>query len=138
MQANLEMAAAHEVGVSVPDTLMIEHRLLREQMWKLNDWLDQGVPDEVLRERAALLAVALDKHAEAEEEKLFASLGRRSEIARRLIEPMELEHDKIRALFKEIQQGPEVKAKLALVLALAEAHFASEEDDLFPLAAEYL
>ncbi len=137
MQPNRLMPALHDVGVSIPDTLMIEHRLLREQMCKVNEWLEQDVSEEVLRERAALLAVALDRHAQEEEKNLFASLGRRSEIARRLIEPLELEHEKIRALFGEIQEGTEVRSKLELVLGLAEHHFESEEDDLFPLAAEF-
>ncbi len=138
MQANLQATAARDYGVSMVDRLMIEHGVLREQMRKLNDWLEQGVPDQVLQERAALLAVALESHAKLEEERLFASLRRRSEHARRLIEPMELDHDQIRALFGEIQQGPEIKRKLKLVLSLAETHFVQEEEELFPLAAEYV
>ncbi len=136
MQTNLEALATREHGVSIVDQLMIEHRLLRGQMRRLNDWLDQGAPAEVLRERAALLGVALEIHAQTEEEKLFASLRRRSESARQLIEAMEIEHDQIRTLFSEIQQGPEIKRRLKLVLDLAERHFVQEEEELFPLTVE--
>ncbi len=137
MEANFQAVAVRDSGVSMVDTLMIEHRLLREQMRKLDDWLDQGMAAEVLRERASLLAVALEGHAQTEEEKLFASLRRRSETARRLIEPMEIDHEHIRALFEEIREGSEIPRKLKLVLDLAESHFAQEEEELFPLAAEY-
>ncbi len=135
MQTNLQATATRDNGISIVDRLMIEHRVLREQMRKLDNWSEQGLSDEVLQERAALLSVALEAHARLEEERLFASLRRRSEEARQLIELMELDHDQIRMLFGEIQQGWEVKPKLELVLDLAERHFVQEEDQLFPLAA---
>ncbi len=136
MQTNLKATATREHGVAMVDRLMIEHHLLRRQMRQLNDWLNQETPAEALRERAALLAVALEAHAQTEEEKLFASLGRRSTSGRQLIETMEIEHDRIRSLFGEIQQGMEIKRRLKLVLDLAERHFVQEEDELFPLAVE--
>ncbi len=134
MQASSQTVIAHDGGVSIVDILMVEHQLLREQMHRLCDWLGQGVDDEVLRERAALLAVALERHARMEEEKLFASLRRRSDTARRLVEPMEIDHDEIRTLFGEIRQGQKVRQKLELVLELADRHFTQEEQELFPLA----
>ncbi len=137
MQTNLQVKTVGATGISIVDRLMIEHRLLREQMHQLEDWLDGDVPPGVLRERAALLAITLEGHAQVEEARLFASLGRRSETARALIEPMEIEHERIRELFGEIRRGPEITLKLRRVLDLAERHFAREEEELFPLAAEW-
>ncbi len=136
MLVNSQAVIAQDGGVSIVDVLMVEHQLLREQMRRLCDWLGQGIADEVLRERAALLAVGLERHARMEEEKLFASLRRRSETARGLIEPMEIDHDEIRRLFAEIAQGQKVRYKLERALELADRHFTQEEQELFPLAIE--
>ncbi len=136
MQSKAEIAGTRDTGVSVVDMLLIEHQLLRGQMRKLASWEAQGVSDQVLGERAALLAVALEAHAQFEEAELFASLARRTDASRALIEPMELEHEQIRALFDEIRNGTEIRSNLKRVLSLADLHFAREEEELFPLAVE--
>jgi hemerythrin-like domain-containing protein len=122
----------------ITDLLLIEHRLLRELMAAMNNWLLANTAPEALRERAAVLAVALDVHARREEEQLFAPLRARSEGARHLVEMMELVHDEARSLFEEIETEKDPKGKLWTILEMTEAHFMREEQEVFPLAESLL
>jgi hemerythrin-like domain-containing protein len=118
--------------------LLIEHRLLRELMSAMNNWQVGDVTAEALRERAAVLAVALDVHAKREEDELFALLRARSEGARHLVDMMELVHDEVHSLFEEVEAASDPKARLWTILEMTEAHFVREEQEVFPLAETLL
>lgn len=136
------MASDSEVrtfrGLTTISVILVEHRLLRELMHAMQEALLAHAPVESLRGRAALLEVAIDRHAAREEEQLFAPLRARSETARHLIEMMEIVHDEVRGLFEEIQVEPDPISKLWTVLEMTEAHFGREENELFPLAESLL
>lgn len=125
-------------NLAITSILLVEHRLLRELMAAMSGWLVGDVPAEVLRERAAILAVALDVHAKREEDQLFAPLRARSDAARHLVEMMELVHDEVRSLFEEVETAPDPKGKLWTILEMTEAHFVREEREVFPFAEALL
>ncbi len=125
-------------NLAITSILLVEHRLLRELMTAMNGWLVGNVPAEVLRERAAVLAVALDVHAKREEDQLFASLRALSDAARHLVEMMELVHDEVRSLFEEVETASDPKGRLWTILEMTEAHFVREEQEVFPFAETLL
>ncbi len=129
MESTLE-----EIRLPVTSILLIEHRVLRELMQAMERALLENRPAEVLRERAAMLEVALDQHAAREEEQLLTPLRTRSETARHLVDMMELVHDEVRETFAEIQSEPDPRSKLWTILEMTEAHFEREEQEVFPLA----
>ncbi len=118
--------------------LLVEHRLLRELMDAMGDWLAEAPPVEAVRERAAVLALALDVHAKREEQELFKPMLSHSDTARHLIELMEIVHDEVRELYEEIKTTPDPGSKLWTIIEMAEAHFDREERELFPLAEALL
>ncbi len=120
--------------LSTISILLVEHRMLRELMGAMSDWLAAGLAPDAVRERALVLAVALNAHAGREEEELFNPLGARSDTARHLIDMMELVHDEVRSLFEEIETDPDPTSKMWTILEMTEAHFVREEQELFPLA----
>ncbi len=123
----------------ITDILRVEHRLLRALLEAMSAWLVARTPPEVLRERAVVLAVALDDHARREEQQLFEPLRSRSEGARHLIGQMEIVHDEVRGLFEEIVvPSRDPKDRLWTILQLTEEHFVREEEAVFPLAEALL
>lgn len=120
--------------LAITSILLVEHRMLRELMGAMESALLANVPADALRERAAMLEIAVDRHAAREEEQLLALLRTRSETARHLVDMMEIVHDEVRALFEEIQSDPDPKSKLWTILEMTEAHFQREEREVFPLA----
>ncbi len=108
--------------------------MLRDLMGAMESALLAKVPADALRERAAVLEIAVDRHAAREEEQLLTPLRTRSETARHLVDMMEIVHDEVRALFEEIQSDPDPKGKLWTILEMTEAHFQREEREVFPLA----
>lgn len=128
------MLVREDMRLTVTYILLVEHRLLRELMQAMEHALLAGVPADALRERAAMLEVALEAHAAREEEQLFTPLRTRSETARHLVDMMEIVHDEVRGLFAEIRADADPKSKLWTVLEMTEAHFAREEQEVFPLA----
>lgn len=121
-------------ALTLTEILRVEHRTLRELMAAMETWLLQKSSIDALRERAALLEIALDTHAAREEEALFASLRARSESARHLVENMEIVHAEVRALFEQIAESSDPTSDLWTVLQITEEHFVVEEQDVFPLA----
>ncbi len=121
-------------SIDVISALLIEHRALRELMEEMGNWLASGLSDQAIRERAAVLAFALDVHAKREEEELFVPLRAHSAAARHLIDLMELVHDEVRELYREIQTVPDPAGKVWTIIEMTEAHFVREEQELFPLA----
>jgi hypothetical protein len=126
--------------VTITTVLRIEHRMLREMMEAMAEWLAQAPASAAveMRERVSLLAVALEAHALREEAQLLALLRPISEQARHLVDLMEIVHDEIRGLFEEIATEPAPKDAIWTILDLAETHFVREDEELFPLAEQLL
>ncbi len=127
-----------EIRLPVTAILLVEHRMLRELMEAMERALLANLPGEALCQRAAMLEVALDRHAAREEEQLLTPLRTRSETARHLVDMMEIVHDEVRDTFQEIQTEPDPRSKLWTILEITEAHFQREEQEVFPLAASLL
>ena len=133
-----ELPYAHLTSVRITDVLRVEHILLRTMMAQVSDWLAASVPPETIRERVALLNVALETHAQREEKRLFDTLRRRSDAALHLVDMMVVVHDEVRGLFKEIEAGAEPIERLWTILDLTETHFRREDKEVFPLAEELI
>ncbi len=125
--------------MTIIESLLVEHELLRKMMEAMSQWLTESLPPEKLRERAAMLEVAIDDHAAREEQQLFAPLRASSNSARELVGLMELVHEEVRDLFKEVADpGRDPKERLWTILMLTDEHFSKEEVAVFPLAERLL
>ena len=126
--------------VKITTVLRIEHRLLREMMEAMSEWLAKAPASggSAMRERVSLLAVALEAHALREEKHLLRPLRSQSKGARHLVDMMEIVHDEVRGLFEEIETMDNPKESLWTVLDITETHFVREEEEVFPLAEELL
>jgi hemerythrin superfamily protein len=125
--------------MNIVDVLYAEHRLLRVMMEALARWLVEPAVPEVLRERAAMLAVALEDHAGREERLLFDSLRVQSASARHAVDMMVIVHDEVRGLVDEIAgSARDPKEKIWTILQLTDEHFVQEEEQVFPLARALL
>ena len=129
---------AYLKSVRITDVLRVEHILLRTMMTQVSDWLAASVPPEAMRERAALLNLGLETHAQREEKRLFETLRRRSDAALHLVDMMVVVHDEVRGLFEEIEAGAEPIERLWTILDLTETHFRREDKEVFPLAEELI
>lgn len=125
-------------GLTIISILLVEHRMLRELLQAMSDWLSAGLAVPALQERAHVIAVALDAHARREEQELFAPFCSRSPTARHLVDMMELVHQEVRDLFDEIETAADPIGRMWTILELTEAHFVREEQELFPLAEQLL
>ncbi len=121
-------------GVKITDVLRVEHRLLRVLMAQTGDWLAEGAPPAAMRERATLLDLALETHAQREERQLFEALRPINAAARDLVDMMVIVHDEVRSLFGEIAASAEPIQRLWTILDLTETHFGREDREVFPLA----
>lgn len=126
--------------MNIVDILTAEHRLLWVMMEALAQWLTAPAAPEALRERAAMLAVALEDHATREERLLFDPLRAQAEVARHAVDMMVLVHDEVRGLVEELAgaQNGDARPKIWTLLQLTDEHFVKEEEELFPLARAVL
>lgn len=125
---------------TITTVLRIEHRLLRVMMEAMAEWL-AGAPATAsaeMKTRFHLLFLALEAHAQREEQHLFVHLRPLSARARHLVDMMVLVHDEVRDLFEEIKTLENPKDHLWTMLDLTQTHFVREEQDVFPLAEELL
>ncbi len=135
MQAQTER---EQTGLTIISILLVEHRMLRELMEAMGQWLVAGISPEAVQERAKVLAVALDTHARREESELFDPLRARSQTAHHLIDMMEIVHVEVRDLFEEIETAADPASKMWTILEMTEAHFVREEQEVFPFAEQLL
>jgi hemerythrin-like domain-containing protein len=129
---------AEQTELTMISILLVEHRSLRELMAAMSRWMTAGLPPTGLRERAKVLAIALEAHARREENELFDPLRSRSAAAHHLVEMMELVHDEVRMLFDEIETIQDPASRMWTILEMTEAHFVREEREVFPLAVQLL
>ena len=141
MDTDTPSPPAYDLGeVKITTVLRVEHRLLRVMMEAMSVWLAKAPASASaeMRQRVALLAIALETHALREEEQLFTQLRPRSEQAHHLVDMMLIVHDEVRGLFEEIETMVDPKAHLWTILDLTETHFVREDEEVFPLAEELL
>ena len=141
MNTNSQSSSTPYLGeVMITTVLRVEHRLLRVMMEAMSDWLSKAPASASaeMQVRVGLLAVALEAHAQREEQHLFAHLRPRSEQARHLVDMMVLVHDEVRSLFEEIETLASPKEHIWTILDLTETHFVREDEEVFPLAEELL
>ncbi len=125
--------------MKITESLQIEHDLLRKMMEAMSQWLTESVPADKLRERAVMLAVAIEDHAAREEQQVFAPLRAYSNSARELVNLMELVHEEVRDLFEEVADpARDPKERLWTILMLTDEHFSKEEVAVFPLAEQIM
>lgn len=124
--------------LTIISVLLVEHRLLREMMQAMSDWISAGLEVPAIRERTHVIALALDSHAQREEQELFVPLRSRSVTARHLVDMMELVHQEVRDLFQEVETTADPVSRVWTILELTEAHFVREEQEVFPLAEQLL
>lgn len=132
---------SRELGeVMITTVLRVEHRLLRDMMEDLAEWLSKASPGDSaqMRGRISLLGLALEAHAAREEQHLFAHLRPLSERAVHLVDMMVLVHDEVRGLLEEIEMEENPKEQIWTILDLTETHFVKEDEQVFPLAEELL
>ena len=121
--------------MKITDALVAEHRLLRKMMDAMATWIAEGVTPDALRERAAMLAIAIDDHTTREEQQLFAPLCAAFTEAREQVDLMEVVHNEVRDLFAEVADPAHPpNESLWTLLALTDEHFSKEENAVFPLA----
>lgn len=141
MNANPQSDSTPDLGkVMITTVLRVEHRILRVMMEALAEWLPSAPASASaeMRGRVSLLFVALEAHAQREEQHLFAHLRPLSDRAHHLVDMMILVHDEVRDLFEEIQTMENPKEHIWTILDLTETHFVREDNEVFPLAEELL
>lgn len=124
--------------LTIVSILLVEHRMLRDLMKAMSDWLVAGLSTTAMQERAHVIEVALDTHAVREENELFKPLSSRSVTARHLVDMMELVHQEVRDLFEELTTAADPVSRMWTILEMTEAHFVREEQEVFPLAEQLL
>lgn len=125
--------------IAVTDALLGEHGAIYPLLAHLEQ-ASFASPGEA-RTAAALLQAALATHAHLEDELLFARLEERLGTQAGPLAVMRLEHDEIEGVLGRLVETEgviEAKALAGRLGELARAHFAKEEQVLFPLAGEIL
>ncbi|MCI0690899.1 hemerythrin domain-containing protein [candidate division KSB1 bacterium] len=127
--------------MKVTDALLGEHGVFYAQF----DYLEKNIPhakDLVLvKSQSAMLAAALAPHAHLEDELLFIALEAHIDPQSGPLAVMRMEHNEIEGSLErlqELQDLTEAKNLLLHAIQTARAHFAKEEQVLFPLASQML
>jgi len=126
--------------MKITDVLRVEHQLLHVMNEAMAEWLAKAPATAAveMRSRTSLLFIALEDHAQREEQYLFAQLRPLSDLARHLVDMMIIVHDEVRSLFEEIQTMENPKEHIWTILDLTETHFVRENEEVFPLAEELM
>jgi hypothetical protein len=121
--------------MKITERLFVEHQLLRVMPAAMGQWLEAGLPAEVLRVRAVLLGLALEDQAQREEKYLVDALRPLTVVAERPVDMMTLVHAEVRDLLEEVADpARDPISRMWTILQLTEEHFAEEENSLFPLS----
>lgn len=125
--------------MKITEVLEAEHEFLRSLMETFSQWITEGITPDKLRERAAMLEIAIDDHATRGEKLLFEPLASCSPVARELIGMMEMVHVEVRDLFEQVADtARDPKEDLWTILMLTDEHFTKEETGVFPMAERLL
>ncbi|RMF88680.1 MAG: hemerythrin domain-containing protein [Nitrospinota bacterium] len=126
--------------MKITEALRGEHGVFYTQFHSLQQTVSSANAVEQVQALVTLLATALEQHAQLEDDLLFTALdphlGPMGPLA-----VMRREHDEIRETLARLQtlQDPAEAKHLALhAVQVALAHFAKEEQVLFPMAEQFL
>jgi iron-sulfur cluster repair protein YtfE (RIC family) len=127
--------------MKVTDALLGEHGVFYAQF----DYMEKNVPHAqdlaLVKSQGAMLAAALAPHAHLEDELLFIALEAHLDPQSGPLAVMRMEHNEIEGSLERLQKRQDLaEAKNLLLHAIqtARAHFAKEEQVLFPLAGQML
>ena len=127
--------------MKVTDALLGEHAVFYAQF----DYLEENIPSAkdltLVKSQGAMLTAALATHAHLEDELLFIALEAHINPQFGPLAVMRMEHNEIEGSLEhlqEVQDLAEAKNLLLHAIQTARAHFAKEEQMLFPIAAQRL
>ncbi|MGH7600580.1 MAG: hemerythrin domain-containing protein [bacterium] len=127
--------------MNVTDALLGEHGVFYAQF----DYLEKNIPHAgdlaPVKSQGAMLAAALAPHAHLEDELLFIALESHLDPQSGPLAVMRMEHNEIEGSLERLQalqDLAEAKNLLLHAIQTARAHFAKEEQVLFPLAGQML
>ena len=127
--------------MKVTDALLGEHAIFYAQF----DYLEKNIPAAqdltLVKSQGAMLTAALATHAHMEDELLFVALEAHMNPESGPLAVMRMEHNEIEGSLMRLREaGDLAAAKILLLHALqtARAHFAKEEQVLFPMAGQLL
>jgi iron-sulfur cluster repair protein YtfE (RIC family) len=127
--------------MKVTDALLGEHGVFYAQF----DYMEKSIPHAqdlaLVKSQGAMLAAALAPHAHLEDELLFVALEAHLDPQSGPLAVMRMEHNEIEGSLERLQtlqDLAEAKNLLLHAIQTARAHFAKEEQVLFPLAGQML
>jgi hemerythrin-like domain-containing protein len=127
--------------MKVTDALLGEQAVFYAQF----DYLEKNIPSakdlESVKNQGAMLTAALASHAHLEDELLFTALEAHVNPQFGPLAVMRMEHNEIEGSLERLQKVQDLlEAKNLLLHAVqtARAHFAKEEQALFPIAMQML
>ncbi len=127
--------------MKLTDALLGEHAVFYAQF----DYLEKNIPAArdltLVKSLGAMLTAALATHAHMEDELLFLKLEAHLDPQSGPLAVMRMEHNEIEGSLvrlQELQDLAEAKNLLLYALQTARAHFAKEEQVLFPMANQLL
>jgi hemerythrin-like domain-containing protein len=127
--------------MKVSDALLAEHAVFYAQF----DYLEKNIPPAndlaLVKNQGAMLTAALATHAHMEDELLFTALEAHMNPEFGPLAVMRMEHDEIEGSLERLQAAQdltEAKNLLLHTIQTARAHFAKEEQVLFPMAGQLL
>lgn len=126
--------------MKVTDAFLGEHAVFYAQFAACERTLTGADVACLLRE-AALIASALEPHAQLENTLLFDDLQARAGGGGSIFEVMEQEHTEIERMLAQIQQARDAETARQLLMDMIQAardHFAKEERLAFPMAEQLI
>ena len=127
--------------MKVTEALLGEHAVFYAQF----DYLEKNIPSAkdltLVKSQGAMLTAALATHAHLEDELLFTALESHLNPQSGPLAVMRMEHNEIESSLgrlQEVQSLTEARNLLLLTIQTARAHFAKEEQVLFPMAVQML
>ena len=127
--------------MKVTDALLGEHAIFYAQF----DYLEKSIPAAqdltLVKSQGAMLTAALATHAHIEDELLFVALETDMNPESGPLAVMRMEHNEIEGSLVRLQEVlnlVEAKNLLLHTIQTARAHFAKEEQVLFPMAGQLL
>lgn len=126
--------------MKITDAFLGEHAVFYAQFDECETMLDRSSLDS-LKHAAAVIARALESHAELEDRLLFGPLAERPDADPGIFRLMEEEHVVIAGFLHAVaaaRDAVRASEKLAEMIAAARAHFEKEESVAFPRAEQLL
>jgi hemerythrin-like domain-containing protein len=127
--------------MKITDALLGEHGVFYAQFDYMEKNISQATDLVLVKSQGAMLTAALATHAHMEDELLFVALEAHIDPQFGPLAVMRMEHHEIEGSLirlQEVQDLPEAKHLLLHAVQTARAHFAKEEQVLFPMAQQML